>query len=63
MPQVSDIRLMVRAEQPVLSARMKASYKDMERLFAEKREVALSLLRPTGVYMTDVPFIIYIIWI
>lgn len=59
MPQVSDIRLMVRAEQPVLSARMKASYKDMERLFAEKREVALSLLRPTGVYMTDVPFIIY----
>lgn len=59
MPQVSDIRLMVRAEQPVLSACMKASYKDMERLFAEKREVALSLLRPTGVYMTDVPFIIY----
>lgn len=59
MPQVSDIRLMVRAEQPVLSARMKASYKEIEWLFATKRQDALSLLRPTGVYMTDVPFVIY----
>ncbi len=59
MPQVSDIRLMLRAEQPVLSARMKISYKELERLFAKKRENVLALLRPTGVYMTDVPFIIY----
>ncbi|MBC8616308.1 GyrI-like domain-containing protein [Parabacteroides faecis] len=59
MPQVSDIRLMVRAEQPVLSARIKVSYNNLEGMFARKREDALSLLRKTGVYMTDVPFIIY----
>ena len=50
MPQVLDIRLMVRAEQPVLSARMKASYKDMERLFAEKREVYYLLRLPGSGY-------------
>lgn len=59
MPQVSDIRLMVRTEQPVLSTRTKASYKELERVFAEKRKDALNLLRRTGEYMTDVPFIIY----
>ena len=59
MPQVSDIRLMVRAEQPVLSTRTKVSYKDLEWTLARKRQDALALLRKTGEYMTDVPFIIY----
>lgn len=59
MPQVSDIRLMVRAEQPVLSARIKVGYKELEEMFARKREDALRILRKTGIYMTDVPFIIY----
>lgn len=59
MAQVSDIRLMVRAEQPVLSARIQVSYKDLEKMFTQKREDALTLLRKAGEYMTDVPFIIY----
>ena len=59
MPQVSDIRLMVRAEQPILSTRTKVSYKDLEWTLARKRQDALALLRKTGEYMTDVPFIIY----
>lgn len=59
MSQVSDIRLMVRREQPVLSARTKISYEDLEWMFEKKRKEALCLLRETGEYMTDVPFIIY----
>ena len=39
MPQVSDIRLMVRAEQPVLSTRTKVSYKDLEWTLARKRQM------------------------